>query len=183
MSVLADRDIRAELESGKAFHLPLDGLHAAGLADRVLGEALALRGLGADPEAKGRAFELPFQSVPRFDNRIPFFVEYLRKKQEERERCFIYLGAEGVRRELAVLLETHGVAHIESDTAEVATPRSEAVLCVGALARGFAFPSERIAFFSEKEILSVTADPDQGYADVDRTNNTIRKPVTPRPIS
>ncbi len=38
-------------------------------------------------------------------------------------------------------------------------------------------------FFSEKEILSVTADPDQGYADVDRTNNTIRKPVTPRPIS
>ena len=38
-------------------------------------------------------------------------------------------------------------------------------------------------FFSDKEILSVTADPDQGYADVDRTNNTIRKPVTPRPIS
>lgn len=43
--------------------------------------------------------------------------------------------------------------------------------------------SHTYGFFSDKEILTVTADPDQGYADVDRTNNTFRKPVTPRPIS
>lgn len=145
---------RSELEKAKAFHLPVARLQAAGLAERVLGEALALRGLGAEPGSRGRAFDLPFQSVPRFENRIPFFLEYLKKKQEERERCFIFLGAEGVRRKLSVLLETSGLARIESDTAEVATPRSETVLCVGALERGFAFPPERIEFFSEKEILT-----------------------------
>ncbi len=34
-------------------------------------------------------------------------------------------------------------------------------------------------FFSDKEITGVTLDPDQGYADVDRTNNTWKKPVKP----
>ena len=145
---------RAELEKGKVFHLPLSDLQAAGLSDRILAEALALRGLGAEPGSGARVFDLPFQSVPRFENRIPFFVEYLKKKQEERERCFIYLGAEGVRRKLSVLLENHGIARLESDSAEVKTPRSEIVLCVGPLDRGFAFPPERISFFSEKDILT-----------------------------
>lgn len=36
-------------------------------------------------------------------------------------------------------------------------------------------------FFSDKEISKVTVDPDQGYADVDRSNNTVSKPIT-KPI-
>ncbi len=37
-------------------------------------------------------------------------------------------------------------------------------------------------FFSDKEIAKVTADPDQGYADVDRGNNSFTKAQTPKPI-
>ncbi len=143
---------RADHEANKIFSLPPRDLFSAGLADRVRREALVLRGLG--PEPGGRVFDLPFQSVPRFENRIPFFIEYLKKKQEERDRCFIYLGAQGMRQKLAVLLESHGIGLIESDTAKVRPRRSEVVLCVGPLGRGFSFPPERISFFAEKEILT-----------------------------
>ncbi len=34
-------------------------------------------------------------------------------------------------------------------------------------------------FFSDKEVIGVTVDPDEGYADVDRSNNTWKKPVRP----
>jgi hypothetical protein len=37
-------------------------------------------------------------------------------------------------------------------------------------------------FFSDKDIAKVTADPDSGYADVDRTNNTFTKAPTTKPI-
>ena len=143
---------RAEREEQKIFCLPPQDLFSADLADRVLSEALVLSGLG--PEAGRGAFELPFQSVPRFENRIPFFIEYLKKKQEERERCFIFLGSQGLRQKLAVLFDGQGIEHIESNTAEVRPRRSEVVLCVGPLVRGFGFPPERISFFSEKEILT-----------------------------
>ena len=42
--------------------------------------------------------------------------------------------------------------------------------------------SHEYGFFSDKEISKVTVDPDQGYADVDRSNNTFTKPPLPRPI-
>lgn len=42
--------------------------------------------------------------------------------------------------------------------------------------------SHDYGFFSDKEISKVTVDPDQGYADVDRSNNTFTKPPLPRPI-
>ena len=37
-------------------------------------------------------------------------------------------------------------------------------------------------FFSDKEVVGITVDPDQAYADVDRTNNSFKKPATARPI-
>ncbi len=42
--------------------------------------------------------------------------------------------------------------------------------------------SHEYGFFSDKEIAKVTADPDSGYADVDRTNNTFTKAPGARPI-
>jgi hypothetical protein len=42
--------------------------------------------------------------------------------------------------------------------------------------------SHDYGFFSDKEIAKVTADPDSGYADVDRTNNTFTKGASTRPI-
>jgi hypothetical protein len=42
--------------------------------------------------------------------------------------------------------------------------------------------SHDYGFFSDKEIAKVTADPDQGYADVDRSNNTFTRAPAQKPI-
>jgi transcription-repair coupling factor (superfamily II helicase) len=130
---------------------PLEEIYPSRLVERIQHEALRFAVLDADDN---RGFHFPFQSVPRFANKIPFFLDYVKKIQEERERCYIYISNEGMRQKLSVLLDQHQIRHIKSPTPFVFPEDGSLVLLLGDLNHGFRFPSERITYFSEKEIFT-----------------------------
>jgi transcription-repair coupling factor (superfamily II helicase) len=99
-------------------------------------------------------FHFPFQSVPRFDNRIPFFLETLRRFQRERDRCYIYLTGPSIRKRIASLLAQNQIASVESATPLVAPKAEEIVLLIGDPGQGFSFSPEKINFFAESDIFT-----------------------------
>jgi transcription-repair coupling factor (superfamily II helicase) len=102
----------------------------------------------------GRTITLPFQSVPRFENRIPFFLDYVRRLQRERERCHIYLSTSAIRTKIGTLLLRNEIAAVEADSAR-AEPRSgEVLLHIGELVRGFGCAREKIVVFAETDIIT-----------------------------
>ena len=101
-----------ELYGSRKFHLPPEEIYPTDLWEKIREEAICFEELGSPKEKKTLVF--PFQSVPRFDNKIPFFLQYLKRLQEERERCFIYFSSQGVRQKLASLLSQHQILHVES---------------------------------------------------------------------
>jgi transcription-repair coupling factor (superfamily II helicase) len=130
----------------------LDDIYPPALWAEVRRRAIPCGTLAA--EEGRRTFHFPFQSVPRFDNKIHFFVQYLKRLQEERERVTVFLGAPVVRTKLRALLEAQGVAAAEAPTA-LAEPRAgEILLALGGLGQGFAYPRERVSFFAEEDILT-----------------------------
>jgi transcription-repair coupling factor (superfamily II helicase) len=131
--------------------LPLDEIYSSRLVEKIQQEALRFAVLDAD---RNRKFHFSFQSVPRFANKIPFFLDYVKKIQEERERCYIYFSHEGMRQKLSVLLDHHQIRHVKSPTPFVFPEDGSLVLLLGDLDHGFRFPSERITYFSEKEIFT-----------------------------
>lgn len=103
-------------------------------------------------QADGVAFS--FQPVPRFENKIPFFLQYLQRMQSESEICFIFSAGDGVRDKLAFLLQENQIPFVKSDDPFI-QPRNEAVILTkGRLRRGFRFPEQRITFFSESDIFT-----------------------------
>jgi len=99
-------------------------------------------------------FHFPFQSVPRFDNKIPFFLDYLRRLQRERDRCYIFLTSPAIRKKIAGLLLENRIEGRESDSS-LASPKSgEVMLVLGGLGQGFGFPREKISFFAEADIIT-----------------------------
>ncbi len=107
----------ADLESQKIFALPPGEIFAPDLWERIKTEAVFLNPLSAQPGDTGPSFHLPFQAVPRFNNKIPFFMDYLKRRREEGERCIITMSGEGVRRKLAVLLKQEGIPYDETNAA------------------------------------------------------------------
>jgi transcription-repair coupling factor (superfamily II helicase) len=105
-------------------------------------------------ETTGRHFHFPFQSVPRFDNRISFFLEYMKRLQAERDRCYIYLSSPAVRKKMAGLLGQNGIDCLESDTPLTDPKSGELILLLGDLGQGFSFPREKIFFFAEADIFT-----------------------------
>jgi len=105
-------------------------------------------------ESEGPHFHFPFQSVPRFDNRIPFFLDYLRRAERERDRTYIFFSGDPVRRKVASLLEQSGIPARAVASALESPTAGEALLVLGGLERGFSFPREKIAFFSESDIIT-----------------------------
>lgn len=101
-----------------------------------------------------KMFSFPFQSVPQFKNKIPFFLRYLRKVQEERDRCFIYFSSPDVRKKFSGLLSQHKILSLESSTSNVISKDGAVVLLLGKLEHGFSYPQEKITFFSEKDIFT-----------------------------
>ena len=63
-----------------------------------------------------KVFHYHFQSVPRFDNRIPFFLDYARRLQRERERCSIFLSSKTIRKKISSLFAQNEIPAIESDS-------------------------------------------------------------------
>ena len=107
-----------------------------------------------DSSSPNEGFSFGFQSVPRFDNKIPFFLQYLQKLQTEANFCFIYLANAATRKRLALLLRQNGIACLEIDTPARLPGGFEISLLLGPLDRGFSYPREKINLFSEKEIFT-----------------------------
>ena len=135
-----------------AFYLPPEEIFPPEILESIKKRSLKLTELG---EAEGQdRLHFPFQPVPRFDNRIPFFLQYLKKRQEERDLCYLFLSNPGKRDRLATVLREEEIpARILADPGE--NPRGEEVNLVGGrLQRGFCFPQQKIFFFAERDIFT-----------------------------
>ena len=141
-----------EVRLNRKFSLPPEEIFPPSLWSRIKKEALVFQELS--PAESQRVFDFSFRSVPRFDNKISFFLDYLNKLQREGERCFIYLSNQGVRQKMASLLAQNQIASIQASTSYLFPKDYEIVLLLGNLNQGFSFPRERISYFSEKDIFT-----------------------------
>jgi transcription-repair coupling factor (superfamily II helicase) len=143
---------RAELESRRKYCLPPEEIFPETDWERTRAAAVRIQTL-ASPEGEN-VFRFAFQSVPRFDNRIPFFLQYLKRLQRAADRSTIFLGNEGLVRKFEVLFDQNHLPHVRLASARL-TPRDESVgLVVGSLERGFSAAEEKVYFFGEKDILT-----------------------------
>ncbi len=141
-----------ELQAGKNFHLPPDDIFPSSGWSEVRKKALWLGELLASDGKK--TFFFPFQSVPRFDNKIPFFLQYVKKFQRERERCTIFLSNSALRQKVGSLLLQNKIRFRE-ELSPFASPRSgEILLLIGNPERGFGYAQEKIIYFAEKDIFT-----------------------------
>ena len=138
-------------EDKRSFHPP-GKIFPPGLWERIKNEGMHLTGM--ESEGQGKTFYFPFQSVPRFANKIPFFLDYIRKNQENRERHFIFFSQDGVRRKLSALLAQNKISHQESSSPFVFPEDGSVMLLLGKINHGFRFPPERITYFSETDIFT-----------------------------
>jgi len=145
----------ADLLTEGVFAVPPDEIFPPRLLQRVRGEAVRLEDLGTPPaRRKSVSFSFPFQPVPRFENRIPFFLQYLKKLQAESDLSFIYLLNAATRQRLATLLRESDIPVLETDSPFAVPPRSETALLVGGLPGGFSYPKEKLNFFAERDIFT-----------------------------
>lgn len=107
----------------------------------------------SSPTSK-KTIHFPFQSVPRFDNKIPFFLEYLRKSQADGDQTFVFFSGDGVRRKLASLLSQHQIPSRESSDSSSFAQDGAVTLHLGTLSRGFGYPQLKLSFFSEQDIFT-----------------------------
>jgi len=142
----------ADLLADGVFALPPEEIFPPRLLQRVRKEAVRFEGLGAP--ARKKVFSFSFQPVPRFENRIPFFLQYLKKLQTERDLCYIYLSNAGTRQRLATLLRESEIPVLETESPLAVPPRSEVALLLGSLPGGFSYPKEKLNFFAEKDIFT-----------------------------
>jgi transcription-repair coupling factor (superfamily II helicase) len=142
----------ADLLADGVFALPPEEIFPPRLLQRVRKEAVRFEELGAP--ARKKIFSFSFQPVPRFENRIPFFLQYLKKLQAERDLCYIYLSNTGTRQRLATLLRESEIPVLETESPLAVPPRSEVALLLGALPGGFSYPKEKLNFFAEKDIFT-----------------------------
>jgi len=141
-----------ELQRGNRFSLPPDDIYPPGLWKELRKRAVLLGEL-VPPDGQN-THHFPFQSVPRFDNKIPFFIQYMKRLQRVRERCAIFLSNPAVRHRVGSLLSQNKVKARE-EISPFASPRAgEVLLLVGGLDRGWSYPPERITFFSERDVFT-----------------------------
>ncbi len=141
-----------ELRDQNRLVLPPKDIYSPELWSGISNEAIVLANL-EPPEAK-KVTRFSFQSVTRFANKIPFFLEYLKKNTGERERTYVYLANEGVRKKFASLLSQHQIPHLETSNSFLTPKDGEIVLLVGELRHGFRYPKEKAVFFSERDIFT-----------------------------
>jgi len=141
-----------EVESQKKFSLAPEEIYSPKLWGKIERDAIHWKELVSSHSKN--TFDFSFQSVPRFENKIPFFLRYLKKSLKERKTCFIFFYNEGVHQKLASLLSQHQIPHFEPRSLMV-FPKDESVgLCMGNLRRGFSYPDLRITLFSERDIIT-----------------------------
>jgi transcription-repair coupling factor (superfamily II helicase) len=141
-----------ENSAQKKFALTSEEIYSPVQWDEIKREAIKLE--ERTPLDGKEGFHFPFQSVTRFDNKIPFFLRYLKKLQKERERSYVFLANEGVRQKFAGLLSQHMISHVEATELSASPREGEVSLLIGDLQRGFRYPSGKISCFSEKDIFT-----------------------------
>jgi transcription-repair coupling factor (superfamily II helicase) len=146
------QDQYADLLMNGTFALPPDEIFPARLWHGIRKDAVRFEEL-AGP-ASGKSVSFGFQSVPRFDNKIPFFLQYLKRLQAEGDLCSIFLSNPGTRHRLAALLRENDVPAVEPESATAVPPRFEIALLLGSLERGFGYPREKVNVFSEKDVFT-----------------------------
>ena len=146
------RDQCADLLADRAFVLDPDAIFPPALLKRLRGQAVRLEELGTP--ARRSYFSFAFQPVPRFDNKIPFFLQYLKRLQDESDLCSIYLLSAGTRQRMAALLRESEIPIVEADSPFAVAPRNEVSLLVGPLPGGFSYPKEKTHFFAETDIFT-----------------------------
>ena len=141
-----------ELKEKRKFVIPPDAIYPSQLWQKIKAEAIGFQELA--PKKDKRTFSFGFQSVPKFNNRIPFFLQYLKRLQEERERCFIFFSSDGVRKKMAGLLTQKEILSRASSSPFIFAKDGAVGLLLGELQSGFSYPKEKATFFSEKDILT-----------------------------
>jgi len=136
----------------KKYAFPPGEIYPAAQWDQIKVDAIKLDEL--TPLDGQEGFHFPFQSVTRFENKIPFFLRYMKKLQKERERSYVFLANEGVRQKFAGLLSQHTIPHVKAADHSTLPREGEVSLLIGALQRGFLYPNEKFACFSEKDIFT-----------------------------
>ncbi|MGB9907291.1 MAG: transcription-repair coupling factor [Candidatus Saccharicenans sp.] len=141
-----------EQAAQSAFYLPPAEIFPAETLEAITSRALSLAEL--DEPGQENWIRFSFQPVPRFDNKIPFFLQYLKKRQEERDLCYLFLANPGRRERLAAVLQEEDIpTRLLADPLE--KPRGEEVNLVGGeLRRGFSYPGQKIFFFAERDVFT-----------------------------
>lgn len=134
------------------FHLSPEEIFSSSLWESIKEEAILWEELTSSKERQ--TFHFPFQSVPKFNNKIPFFLDYVGKLKQQGERCLIYFSGDGVRHKLSTLLSQQRLSYTESSTPFPSLRDEAIVLLVGDLKHGFCYPKERIHIFAESDIFT-----------------------------
>ena len=157
-------DLRSQEDAARREHpeLPaLEDVYPPPLYERLRSEAVFTGEWSPSEDRREIAFG--FQPVPRFDNRIDFFLDVMGRFHEERDRCVIFLSTPSIRKKIGALLETREIPSLEAESPLVAASSGEILLCLGGLERGFGYPREKISFYAEEDILTeerlITARP------------------------
>ncbi len=149
----ADLDSQyADLASDQAAVIEPGRVFLPGEWERLRGSAVRLDGMDSG-QGEGE-FVFGFQSVPRFENKLPFFLEYLRKLQTEGELCFIYLANQATRKRLGLLLAESDIPCVEVEPGGPLAGSFEIMLLIGPLGKGFSMPRERVHVFSERDVFT-----------------------------
>jgi transcription-repair coupling factor (superfamily II helicase) len=148
----AQEDRFKELGRGNGHRLPPDDIYSPGLWEELRKRAVLLGEL-LPPEGQ-RTYHFPFQSVPQFDNKIPFFLQYVKRLQRTRDRCAVFLSNPAVRHRVASLLAQNRVKAREEISAFAPPRAGEMLLLLGDLDRGWSYPPERVTFFSERDVFT-----------------------------
>jgi transcription-repair coupling factor (superfamily II helicase) len=148
-------DLRAQetaVRKARADTPPLETVYPSALYARLRAEAVFCGEI--EPAENRREFAFGFQPVPRFDNKIFFFLEMMQRVHEERDRCVIFLSTPSIRTKIGALLATREIPSLEADSPLVAVSSGEICLCLGDLERGFGYPREKVYFYAEEDILT-----------------------------
>ncbi|MBC7361791.1 MAG: transcription-repair coupling factor [Candidatus Aminicenantes bacterium] len=135
-----------------SFYLSPDELFPSETLKLIEKQALVIQEFS---EETGRTqIQFGFQPVPRFDNRIPFFLQYLKRRQEERDLCYVFVSNPGKKERLAGLLRENEITvRLVEDPKE--RPRGEEInLVEGNLQRGFGYPKQKIFIFAERDVFT-----------------------------
>ena len=141
-----------ELEEGKELVLPPESMYSESHWNRIKRDSLQLNALlDTAPE---QSLQFSFQSVNRFDNKIPFFIEYLKKSLKEGARIAIFFSTDGVRQKLAGLLTQHDIPNQSVSNPLDFSQEETVALLLGNIAQGFSYPQFNWTLFSERDIFT-----------------------------